>query len=125
MARILIVDDDKDLGSMLKLSIERAGHHAVVSTDPQSAVGAMERSDFDLILLDIDMPFMDGLSFARLLRDSPGFLRYRVVPIVMMTGKEDVGVMGDSFDAGAVYHLNKPFTPSEVLDTITLVLRSE
>lgn len=124
MARVLIVDDDVDLCSMLKLTVERAGHSAVVTADPQEAVGAMERADFDLILLDIDMPFMDGLSFARLLRESPGFLRYRIVPIVMMTGKDDVGVMAESFDAGAVYHLNKPFTPREVLETIRLVLHA-
>lgn len=122
MARILIVDDDADMRALLTLTLERQSHRPTACKDPADAVTQLKGSTFDLILLDIDMPEMDGLSFARLLRDNPRFLRYRPVPIIMITGKTDPGVMGDSFDAGAVYFLSKPFTPREVLDTISLVL---
>lgn len=124
MTRILIVDDDADMRALLELTLSRAGFETRGAPDPAEAVVELKRNVFDLILLDIDMPRMDGLSFARLLRENPRFMSYRPVPIVMMTGTDEPGVMIDSFDAGAVYFLAKPFSPGEVLATVRLVLRS-
>ena len=122
MAKLLIVDDDPDMRAFLKLALERKGHKVTTAADPTHAVDELTVGTYDLILLDIDMPKMDGLSFARLLRENPRFLSYRPVPIVMMTGNDDPGVMASSFDAGAVYFLSKPFTPREVADTVRMVL---
>lgn len=124
MARILIVDDDRDIRALMELTLKRSGHRVVQAEHARDAVDELRGGSFDIILMDVDMPQMDGVSFTRLLNENPRFLAFQKIPIVMVTGKDEPGVMDDSFDAGAVYFLRKPFTPNELLDTVRLVLHA-
>ena len=123
MVKLLIVDDEPDMRTFMSRTLEGEGHHVVRAPDARAAVDALGAATFDLILMDIDMPGMSGLELTRLLRENPRFLNYQHVPIVMVTG--DTEAMAESFDAGAVYFLEKPFNPRELLDTVRTVVHAE
>jgi len=123
VVKLLIVDDEPDMRTFMGRTLEREGHRVIQAADARLAVDALSAQTFDLILMDIDMPGMSGLELTRLLRDNPRFLGYQHMPIVMVTGNTDA--MGDAFDAGAVYFLEKPFTPRELLDTVRTVSHTE
>lgn len=108
----------------MSATLTRQGHKPQRAANPREATDRLMASSFDLILMDVDMPEMDGISFTRLLADNPRFLAYQNVPIIMVTGKSDPGVMGDSFEAGAAFFLQKPFSPRELLDTVRMVLHT-
>ncbi|MFT7621916.1 MAG: CheY-like chemotaxis protein [Myxococcota bacterium] len=124
VARLLIVDDDADLRLLVRTLLERAQHKVDEASDPKEAVDKLAMRDYDAILMDIEMPRMSGLEFIRLLKDNPRFLHYQDTPIIVVSGNTDPGIMAESFEAGAVYHLQKPFTPAELMDTVRVVLHA-
>ena len=122
MAKLLIVDDEPDMRQYMRTALERGGYQVTTASSPKEAVSILEHERFDAVLLDVDMPNMDGVSFARVLRQNPTILGHRDVPILMVTGRDDPGVIGESFDAGAQFFVKKPFSPRELLHAIRLVL---
>jgi CheY-like chemotaxis protein len=117
LAKILIVDDDSAVQATIRLLLERAGHSVVVAGDGSKGLALFEAEDFDLLLLDIFMPGMDGLETMRLMhRQRP------LTPIIVISGKPvtwDPG-SGPNFLAmatklGAVTSLQKPFRPAALL----------
>lgn len=125
MARLLIVDDEPDMRSLMQTVLERETHKVDCAPGAKEAVDLLSLRTYDAILMDIDMPGMNGIELTRLLRDNPRFLGYRDTPVIMVTGKTDPNTMGESFDAGAVFFLQKPFGPRELNDTVRVVLQTQ
>jgi PAS domain S-box-containing protein len=116
--KILIVDDEADIAFILKLQLEDAGYRPVRARDGLDALERMEKEPFDLVLLDIKMPRMDGLqTLDRLCRD------YRETAVVMMTahGSEDIAV--EAMKRGALDYIAKPFATDELLDKVERAIR--
>ena len=120
MANILIVDDDPAVQATIRIVLERAGHHAVAAGDGERGLAIFEAGSFELLILDIFMPRMDGLETMRLIR------RQRPkIPILVISGRP---IPLDSEDApdfltvadhlGAVSCLQKPFKPDALLAAI-------
>ncbi len=111
--RLLIVDDDADLRQSLALLLRDAGHEVVAEADPEEGLRRAAREEFDLILCDVRMPRMDGLSFLRAYRADRG-----TALLIMMSayGSEDAAVA--AMREGAYDYLRKPFRPDEVVLTI-------
>ncbi|HET8624761.1 MAG TPA: sigma-54 dependent transcriptional regulator [Gemmatimonadales bacterium] len=111
--RLLIVDDDADLRQSLALLLRDAGHEVVAEADPEEALRRAGREEFDLILCDVRMPRMDGLSFLRAYRADRGSAL-----LIMMSayGSEDAAVA--AMREGAYDYLRKPFRPDEVVLTV-------
>ncbi|GAW68315.1 histidine kinase [Geoanaerobacter pelophilus] len=109
--KILIVDDEADIALILKLQLEDAGYETVRARDGVEALEAVEKEPFDLIMLDIKMPRMDGLEVL-------GRLKGEQTPVVMMTahGSEDIAV--DAMKKGALDYISKPFSTDDMLQKV-------
>ena len=109
MPTILVVEDERELNSLVRHHLEEAGHHVLQAFDGPSALEAAEREHPQLIILDWMLPGLDGLEVCRRLR------RYSIVPILMLTARvEEIDrVLG--LEVGADDYLTKPFSLRELL----------
>jgi two-component system OmpR family response regulator len=116
-SRILVVDDDPRIGTMLKRYLEDEGYLVTVTTDGLTMKRAMAAAAFDAILLDLVLPGDDGLTIARDLRTRSD------IPIIMLTGRDDVIDRIVGLEVGADDYIAKPFHLREVLARIRTILR--
>jgi CheY-like chemotaxis protein len=107
-ARILIVDDLEDNRSVLERRLARQGHHVVCASGGLQALDFMAHDTFDLVLLDVMMPDLDGLAVLERLKASP---KFRDVPVIMISALDDVATVVRCIERGAEDHLPKPFDP--------------
>jgi len=112
-----VADDDPELCSMLHNTLESAGYHVSIVDDGHAAIRAAQHTIFDLLILDITMPVMDGLEACRRIRATS------TVPIIMVTGRNTETDIIRGLDAGADDYVRKPFTPSELLARMRATLR--
>lgn len=117
-ARILIVDDEPAVREALQRSLAFEGYGTEQAVDGLDAVEKVAAYDPELIVLDVLMPRMDGLTAARRLRASGV-----TVPILMLTARDTVGDRVTGLDAGADDYLVKPFELDELLARIRALLR--
>jgi len=116
-SRVLIVDDDTNLLSALELALSRRGFRVNTASEPGQAVELIERQpDIDLVVLDVMMPGMDGVTLCRLLRDRTS------VPVLMLSARDAVADRIAGLTAGADDYLTKPFDLDELV-TRLLALR--
>ncbi len=117
MAKILVVDDEQILVKGIKFNLEHEGYQVSVGYDGEEAVELARSSSFDLILLDVMMPKLDGLQACMRIRE------FSAVPIIMLTAKsEDMDkVMG--FEYGADDYITKPFNILELKARVRALLR--
>jgi CheY-like chemotaxis protein len=115
MARILIIDDDPGVRGVLKAMLERAGHEVVAGGGgPEGLQLAHERRP-DLVLLDIEMPGMNGFDVCSLMKTDTALSS---VPVVIMTGRPIAGIPARARAVGAVDLLSKPFERTSLLSKI-------
>ncbi|MFJ8045000.1 response regulator transcription factor [Kitasatospora sp. NPDC096147] len=117
-ARILVVDDEPALRDALENSLAFEGYEVTTATDGFEALDAVERDRPDLVLLDIMMPRMDGLTAVRRMRS-----RGDAVPVLMLTARDAVGDRVTGLDVGADDYLAKPFELDELLARVRALLR--
>jgi CheY-like chemotaxis protein len=104
-ARLLFVDDDPILREFAQVNLASAHVTVDVAADGFEALEAMSRSRYDLLLVDLEMPRMDGFQLLDRLRSMP---ETRNLPIVVETGREDVEAIDRAFRAGATAFVTKP-----------------
>jgi DNA-binding response OmpR family regulator len=116
--RVLIVEDDAKLARLVQQGLFEEGHDVTIAPDGGEALAVAERSVFDVIVLDIMLPVMDGLTVARRLR-SAGNAR----PILMLTGRDANADVVRGLDAGADDYLTKPFSFEVLLARLRALTR--
>ncbi|MER5735740.1 MULTISPECIES: response regulator transcription factor [unclassified Streptomyces] len=116
--RILIVDDEPAVREALRRSLAFEGYATREAVDGVDALAAMEAYAPDLVVLDVQMPRMDGLTAARRIRAAGS-----TVPILMLTARDTVGDRVTGLDAGADDYLVKPFELDELFARIRALLR--
>ncbi len=118
-ATILTVDDSASMRQMVSFTLKRAGYTVVEAADGVEALNYARTSAVDLVLTDVNMPNMDGISLVRELRQLQA---YKFVPMLMLTTEsgQDKKMQGKA--AGATGWLVKPFNPEKLLATIVKVL---
>jgi two-component system response regulator MprA len=116
--RVLVVDDDPPLRRMLHRSLSAEGFEVTVAPDGGAALLAAERSAPDVIVLDIALPAMDGLSVCRRLRS-----RGLPTPILMLTARDAVADRVAGLEAGADDYLVKPFAIQELIARLRALTR--
>ena len=103
--RILLVDDDREVVDYVRRELEEESFNVVVAHDGASALRLVETSAFDIIVLDVMMPFMDGLQVTRRVRRQNIF-----TPILLLTGRDAPEEIVGGLEAGADDYLTKPFS---------------
>ena len=118
MTRVLVVEDEDNIATLLRDDLKIEGYEAEIVSDGEQALAIVKEKDFDLILLDIMLPGIDGYEICRQLRRDE-----TSIPIIMLTakGQEAEKVLG--LELGADDYITKPFSPLELRARIKAVLR--
>ena len=117
MPRLLLIDDDEHLGAPLAAYFQRFGFVLEHAMRPSEGLKRLRQGDFDVAILDVMLPEMDGFELCRTIRKESN------VPIVMLTARGDVMDRVVGLELGADDYLPKPFEPRELLARIQTILR--
>ena len=118
--RILVADDDLTTALLMQAALVRAGFAVTLAADGEEAVQAFAQAPFDMVLLDVDMPRLDGFAVCRELRRRGG----EELPILMVTGMDDTASIEAAFEAGATDFISKPITWALLGHRVRYVLRA-
>lgn len=118
--RILIVEDEARLASTLQDLLELNGYTADVCHDGESGLDNALSGIYDVVLLDVMLPRLDGFTVLRRLRDAGN-----AVPVLMLTARSEVSDKVAGLDGGADYYLTKPFEPRELLACVRALTRRQ
>ena len=115
--KILIVDDDQNICELLRLYLAKEGYQPIIATDGEAAVAAFERQKPSLVLLDVMMPVMDGITATSKIRE------FSNAPIIMLTAKSETEDKVLGLNVGADDYVTKPFNPLELVARVKSQLR--
>ena len=116
MIRILVVEDEKPISNLIRLSLSKEGYHCTCAFDGAEAADILERETFDLILLDVMLPEVDGFELME-------YIRPLEIPVIFLTAKDDVADRVKGLRLGAEDYIGKPFAIAELLARVDVVLR--
>jgi two-component system chemotaxis response regulator CheY len=119
VARILTVDDSAAMRQMVEVTLTSAGYDVAQARDGREALDIAHHSSFDLVITDVNMPEMDGLTLVRELRGLPS---YRHTPLLVLTTEATTERKMEGREAGATGWIVKPFNPEKFLATVAKVL---
>lgn len=115
MARFLVVDDENNLRMVVQKELSRLGHEVETAGDGEAAWALLEEKDFDVMLCDINMPRLDGISLLRRLREK----RQNPPEVIMLTGHASVETAIETMKLGAYDYLTKPYRITELTALVT------
>lgn len=116
MNKILIVEDEEAISTLIKINLTDAGYRCVCAFDGLEAANLIEKESFDLILLDVMLPKIDGYELIE-------YIRPLDIPVIFLTAKSDVRDRVKGLRLGAEDYLTKPFEIIELLARVETVLR--
>ena len=120
MSKILIIDDDTAILELIKVNLELLGHEAITASDGVKGFALARQELPDLIILDVMMPDVDGLTVANRIRNNPST---KDIPILMLTALSMIQDKTKGFDAGVEDYLVKPFDLDELKLRVRALLR--
>ena len=110
--RILVADDDPAILRLVSMILEKEGYEVIKANDGREAYKTLQAdSDFTAAVFDVVMPHITGPELVRHMRTEKRFMK---IPVMMMTAEQDPKLSRDSFSAGAVVFLPKPFTTAQL-----------
>ena len=116
MIKILIVEDEKPISDLIKMGLLGEGYHCTCAYDGQEAADMVENENFDLALLDIMLPKIDGYELLE-------YIKFYHIPAIFITAKAGVADRVKGLKAGAEDYISKPFEIAELLARVETVLR--
>ena len=116
--KILVVDDEQSIVTLLKYNLETAGYIVEVAYDGEEALKKVETEQPELIVLDVMLPKKDGIEVCKTIRSDKN-----LVPILMLTAKDDEFDRVLGLELGADDYMTKPFSPREVVARVKAILR--
>ena len=120
LKKILVIEDEKDIQELLQLYLKRDGYDVHIAKDGETGLRKASQERFDLLLLDLMLPQMDGLEICRNLRSRP---QTADLPIIMITAKTEEADRIVGLEMGADDYITKPFSPREVLARVKAIFR--
>ena len=120
MRTILTVDDSTSMRQMVRATLQSAGYGVVEAADGQEALEFARTNDVDLVISDVNMPRMDGITLVSELRALP---TYRLTPLLLLTTESSQEKKLEGKRAGATGWIVKPFNPAQLLSTLGPTVR--
>lgn len=117
--RIMTVDDSATIRTMLHLTLTHAGYEVVEARNGDEALALLEAGSIDLLVTDLNMPKMDGITLAGAARRIPG---KRFMPIIMLSSESEGSKKADARSAGVSAWLTKPFNAPQLLGMVKMVI---
>ena len=117
--QVLIVEDERRIARFLQMELEHEGMHTAIEDNGRRAYERIMQENYDLVLLDVMLPDMDGFTICRKVRE------LSQVPIIMLTAKDDIDDKVQGLDIGADDYITKPFATPELLARMRVVLRRQ
>jgi two-component system chemotaxis response regulator CheY len=121
MAKILIVEDQKTMRELIKMTLEAEGHQVTMAGDGVEAMEVVRGATFDLVISDVNMPNMGGISFVSKLKRLDD---YKFTPVLMLTTETSQYKKDKARSSGASGWLTKPFTPPRLITAVNKLTRS-
>ena len=119
--RILVVDDDENILNLEKTILEQKGFHVTRAAGGAEALELLGKNAYDLVLLDVMMPEVDGFTVCRKIKEDP---RLAALPVIFLTAKGGGEALAEGFESGAVMYINKPFTANKLLTIVNTMLEA-
>ena len=118
--KVLVVDDDKTTRKMLSLILKTKGYEVVTAENGIEALQKLGLEEINLILIDMNMPYMDGIEFTKQVRANQQFCE---IPIIMITTEADEEERKKAYDAGVDDYLVKPTNVQEITESMKKIMK--
>ena len=112
---IMVVDDSASIRMVVGIALRGAGYEVIEAKDGQDALNKMSGQKLHLIISDVNMPIMDGITFVKAVKQMPS---YRFTPIIMLTTESDESKKSEGQAAGAKAWVVKPFKPEQMIGAV-------
>lgn len=116
MTKILIVEDEKPISSLIRISLSKAGYHCACAFDGAEAADCIDKDSYDLIILDVMLPEIDGFELM-------DYIRPLEIPVIFLTARGSVQDRVSGLKMGAEDYIVKPFETVELLARVDVVMR--
>ncbi len=113
---IMIVDDSASLRQVVAIALKGAGYEVLEACDGKDALAKLSGQKINLIISDVNMPNMDGISFVKAAKQLPA---YKFTPVIMLTTEAGNAMKAEGQAAGAKAWITKPFNPPQLLDAVS------
>jgi two-component system phosphate regulon response regulator PhoB len=118
--KILVVDDEKDILELIEFNLSNNGYKVNTTASGEEALELIKKNEFDLVVLDIMLPGIDGLDICKIIKADKNISH---IPVIMLTAKAEEIDRVTGFEIGADHYVTKPFSPRELLAIVKSVLR--
>ena len=115
------MDDDENILNLERTILEQKGFEVTTATGGAEALQLLADHAFDLVLLDVMMPELDGFTVCRKIKEDP---KLKDTPVIFLTAKGGGEALADGFESGAIMYINKPFTANKLLTIVNTMLES-
>ena len=112
---ILVIDDSTSFRTVVRLALAKAGYTVVEAGDGVEALKKVESQKVNLVVCDVNMPNMDGITFLKTIKASP---THKFLPVIMLTTESQEDKKAEGRAAGARAWITKPFQPSQLVDAV-------
>jgi len=119
--RILVVDDDENILSLERTILEQKGFEVTTAGGGKEALRILGEQPFDLVLLDVMMPEVDGFTVCRRIKEDA---KLKDLPVIFLTAKGGGEALAEGFESGAIMYINKPFTANKLLTIVNTMLET-
>jgi len=117
---VMVIDDSPTLRQVVSVTLVKAGYNVLEAVDGVDALKKLENSEVNLIICDVNMPNMDGISFVKEVKSSQ---KHRFLPIIMLTTESQNERIQAGKEAGAKAWIVKPFKPDRILSAVEKLIR--
>ena len=121
--KVMIVDDAAAIRQTVGFTLQEEGYEVVEAADGKEALGKLQQSEVDLIICDVNMPEMDGISLIKTLKGDDAYEAHKFTPLIMLTTETGEDRKEEGKKAGAKVWMVKPFKPEQLIETVKKLIK--